>query len=108
MLKFKKKVVKKADGGVLEDVKRRSARAAAAKLEGLNDLSANTYSANDEFMKNALKNRVLGTTPGLPSSLQSPASMRKEYEERSKYGTPGPVKKSSAAPKMGRSFTAPI
>jgi hypothetical protein len=108
MLKFKKKVVKKADGGVLEDVKRRSARAAAAKLEGLNDLSANTYSANDEFMKNALKNRVLGTTPGLPSSLQSPASMRKEYEERLKYGTPGPVKKSSAAPKMGRSFTAPI
>lgn len=110
MKKFKGKpnAIKKADGGVLEDVKRRSARAAAAKLEGLNDLSANTYAANDEFMRNALRNRVLGTTPSLPTSLQSPASMRKEYEERLKYGTPGPVKKSSAAPKMGRSFTAPI
>jgi hypothetical protein len=90
MLKFKKKVVKKADGGVLEDVKRRSARAAAAKLEGLNDLSVNRYAENDQFMRNALSNRVLGTTPGLPSFLQVPPAMGKETEERLKYGTPGP------------------
>lgn len=110
MKKFKGKptAIRKAIGGLSEDVKRQSARAAAAKLEGLSDLSANTYSANDELMRNALRNRVLGATPSLPTSLQSPASMRKEYEERLKYGTPGPTKKTSAPAKMGRSFTAPI
>ena len=114
MKKFKGKpnVIKKAGGGLSEDVKRRSTRAAAEKLEGLSDLSANTYSVNDKFMQNALKNRVLGATPRLPTFLQSPASMKEEYEERMKYGTPGTVKRPSASPnapsRMGRSVTPPI
>jgi len=74
MLKFKKKVVKKADGGVPE-------------------------AENDQFMRNALSNRVLGTTPGLPSFLQVPPAMRKETEERLKYGTPG-LGKAPPAPKQ--------
>jgi len=61
MKKFKGKpnAIKKADGGVLEDVKRRSARAAAAKLEGLNDL---------EVEMQASPNPLLAGSEGFVSS----------------------------------------